>query len=477
MFPTTQQTHDTSIPKHIKLFTLLALIILIWHVKSLEVQAMTAFSSPQSSQASPKVVDAAQAVSSIDPRPGHPEAAITFSQAVTSTVDHTNSVEATETAPGTIICSPPADVETTSSQRSLFTSLLSQANRLTERFLPEALLKERVNILLLGSDERSTDSSGRTDAMVLVTIEPNSKTVGMLSIPRDLWVSIPGYGEKRINTAYRLGQVYDHPGGGAALAMQTVEANLGVAIDDYILLNFDGFTQIVDTLGGIDICVPKTIDAAAYYGYSAQYINRDEYYSFVPVSAIQGAETQPADGHRAANQAGVEPDKGYEFLYIEAGQHTLDGDTALRYARSRASITADFARIQQQQAVLLAIRAKALQLGVIPKLPEMWESMSGLVETNLQLTRIMQLAALAHDIPADQIRSEVIGQELTIDYRTSDGARVLLPKRAEIMALVTELFGVAQPTAPLTQAEIEVGLTEAPQPPAAAQAQTVAWQP
>ena len=96
--------------------------------------------------------------------------------------------------------------------------------------------------------------------MILVTVDPNTKTAGMLSIPRDLWVSIPGYDEDRINKAYFLAQRDNYPGSGPALAMRTVQYNLGVPVHFYAQIDFEGFRQIVDTLGGIDIYVPETID-------------------------------------------------------------------------------------------------------------------------------------------------------------------------------------------------------------------------
>jgi len=149
--------------------------------------------------------------------------------------------------------------------------------------------------------------------------QPLQGSVGMLSIPRDLWVTIPGYGENRINTAHYLGDKNGYPGGGPALAMKTVQYNLGVPVHFYVRVDFDGFRRIVDTLGGIDIEIPQTINDPKY---------PDENY-------------------------------GYDPFYIEAGLQHLDGDTALKYARTRATAGADFARARRQQQVLFAIREKA----------------------------------------------------------------------------------------------------------------------
>ncbi len=346
------------------------------------------------------------------------------------------------------VCPPLEDVELTRGQNLLINGLFNTAAGVAGTFSPRSALTERVNILLLGSDSRSDEKNGRTDTLILATIDPAAKTAGMLSIPRDLWVSIPGYGEDRINAAYRLGQIQEHPGGGIALVKETIEANLGVPIHHYVLVDFEGFQQIIETLGGLDICIPETIDAATYYGYPAQAISKEGYYSFVPASLVETAENNPT-----ANLETTEQEKGYQFLYIEAGQHSLDGYTTLRYARSRASATADFARVKRQQAVLLAIRDKALRLGIIPKLPQLWQTMNQTVETDLQLADLLQLSRLAYKIPLVDIQTEAIGIAQTTGHRTSSGAQVLLPRWPEIQGLIAKIFGDSRPATPLAETE------------------------
>ena len=272
--------------------------------------------------------------------------------------------------------------------------------------LPDYEHKERVNILLLGIDKRPDELVSRTDTMILVTVDPNAKTAGMLSIPRDLWVSVPGYDEDRINKAYYFGDQFKYPGGGPALAMKTVQYNLGIPVHFYAQIDFQGFRDIIDTLEGVDINVPATIDDPKY------------------------------------------PDSnyGYDPFYIEAGQHTLDGYDTLRYARTRATGGADFDRAKRQQQVLLAVRDKALQLGIIPKIPELWNTMSGTVETDLQLVDILELAQLADEISPEDIRTAVIGREYTVDYVVPDtGAQVLLPLREKIGTIIDEMFIETEP--------------------------------
>jgi LCP family protein required for cell wall assembly len=331
----------------------------------------------------------------------------------------------------------------------LVRELLNRASFLTARFLPNPEVQERMTILLLGSDNWTNEKYGHTDTLILVTIDPEAETAAMLSIPRDLWVTIPGYGENRINQAYRLGEMKKHPGGGAALLRETITANLGIPVNFHVMVDFDGFKRIIDTLGGIDVCVQQTIDAATYNGYVPDGINPDGYYSYAMLSPEQ------AGANIFQKSLGFDEKEGYKFFYIQAGPHTLNGDTALLYARTRATVTADFARARRQQEVLLAIRRKALQIGIIPKLPELWSTVGEIIKTDLQLADALRLARLAYTIDLDDIRTEAIGIEQTTDHTTSSGAQVLLPDREKIKLLVDDLFGSSKPTALPTYAEQE----------------------
>jgi LCP family protein required for cell wall assembly len=364
-----------------------------------------------------------------------------------------------ETSPqAEVTCPAWGETEATAESSSIAGGLLNSAAGMAMTLLPESTLSGRINILLLGSDSLAGDHYGHTDTMILATVDPISKTAGLLSIPRDLWVSIPGYGENRINQAYRLGVLNQHPGGGPGLVKETIEANLGVPVHHYVRIDFDGFKQLIDTLGGVEVCVPETIDAAAYYGYVPQFIDKANYYSYIPAEPVATglADETVTTTNSLSQTTALDLENGYRFLYIEAGWHTLDGTSALRYARSRASITADFARVQRQQAVLLAMRKKALQINALPKIPDLWGAMSHIIETDLQLGDILQLARLAYEITPAQIQAGAISHDQTQGHRTSTGASVLLPKRAEIKLLVDQIFGSSNPTAPMTQAELEV---------------------
>jgi LCP family protein required for cell wall assembly len=264
---------------------------------------------------------------------------------------------------------------------------------------------ERVNILLLGIDQRCDETGPtRTDSMMVVTIDPVGKSAAALSIPRDLWVEVPGFGVDRINSAHYIGELNEYPGGGPVLATETVAATLGVPIDYYVTVNFDAFVEVVDLIGGISITVPETIDDPKY------------------------------------------PDRcyGYDPFHIEAGMYQMDGETALKYARTRATFGGDVDRAARQQQVVLAVRDKVLSLNMIPQLLgqslELWQTFQDNVQTNLSLDQAIQLALLVPDIPRESIVTAVIDYNYVFNETTPDGQQVLVPNRERIRQLRDQLF-------------------------------------
>jgi LCP family protein required for cell wall assembly len=289
---------------------------------------------------------------------------------------------------------------------------------------------ERVNVLLLGIDERSNEEGPwRTDTMMILTIDPLNRTGGMLSVPRDLWVEIPTHGLDRINNANFYGDAYDYPGGGPALAMRTVQYNLGVPIHYYARVNFNAFVEIVNALGGIDVYVEEEIDDPSY------------------------PSSNPADPY------------GYEHLYIPAGMIHMDGELALKYARTRHSAGGDFDRAARQQQVMQAILNKVTQFDLLPQLvPQavpLWQTLSDSVQTDLTLDQIIGLAVLATQIPPDSIRSAVIsGPPYTQFYETPEGYQVLVPVRDEIRELVDYVFTINPVIAGEGEEDTEARLAE-----------------
>jgi LCP family protein required for cell wall assembly len=271
--------------------------------------------------------------------------------------------------------------------------------------LPRWEGSDRVNVLVMGIDQRENEQGPwRTDTMMVLTIDPVTMSAGMLSIPRDLWVPIPGYEEARINQAHFLGEVYDYPGGGPALAVKTTQYNLGVHIHHYARVNFSAFEEMIDLIGGIEICVEEEIDDPLY-----------------PDGAY-----------------------GYDPLYIAAGCQTLDGEMALKYARTRHSAGGDFDRAERQQQVLMAVFDKVTQLDMLPQVapraPELWKTMQGSVVTDLTLDQIIALARLASEVDAENIRYGVIDENYTQFWTTPDGQQVLVPLRDNMRELRDYIF-------------------------------------
>ncbi|MFQ5400064.1 MAG: LCP family protein [Anaerolineae bacterium] len=264
---------------------------------------------------------------------------------------------------------------------------------------------ERVSILLLGIDQRCDEEGPtHTDSMMVLTVDPVGLSAAALSLPRDLWVKIPGFEPNRINQAYYLGQVYEYPGGGPALAMETVETTLGVTLDYYVSINFDAFIEVVDLIGGIEVNVPENISDPTY------------------------------------------PDRcyGYDPFYITAGTHALDGETALKYARTRATFGGDVDRAGRQQAVILAVRDRIMDPNRFPKLiaqaPGLWQAFQDNVSTNMPLNDALRLAVLLQDIPRSSIQTAVINYEYVYNETTPDGRQVLVPDREKIRELRDKLF-------------------------------------
>ena len=278
--------------------------------------------------------------------------------------------------------------------------------------LPVWKSPERVNILVMGIDQREYEEGPwRTDTMMVMTIDPVSMTGGMLSIPRDLWVPIPGYEEGRINTAHYLGEAYDYPGGGPALAVKTVQYNIGVPIHYHARVNFTAFEQVVDSIGGIDVHVEEEIDDPTFPDMKSA---------------------------------------GYDPLYVPAGWQHFDGEMALKYARTRHTAGGDFDRAKRQQQVIRAIFKQVTQLDQLPKLarqaPELWKALQGAVVTDLTLDQIIALAQLASEVDPDSIRYGVIDEHYTQFKETPDGQQVLIPLRGHIRKLRDYIFTIDAPS-------------------------------
>ena len=282
---------------------------------------------------------------------------------------------------------------------------------------------DRINILLLGLDFRdwqSGDGPPRTDTMMLVTIDPIAETAGMLSIPRDLWVEIPGFEHNRINTAYFLGEANRLPGGGPGLAMATVENLLGVEVKYYALLEFSTFERMIDEIGGIDVLVPERMK----------------------ISPI-----------------------GEQSYWLDAKPHHLDGPATLAYARARKTDGGDFDRADRQQQVIMAVRDTIFELDSMPtllaKAPILYQELASGIHTNLSFDEMVSLGLLAMKVNPSEVEKGVIAPpEMVLLETHFDGAQVLKPIPDKMRALRDEIFTGTGAIAPTVQ---DIQATEAAQ--------------
>ncbi|NNJ08910.1 LCP family protein [Chloroflexales bacterium ZM16-3] len=243
-----------------------------------------------------------------------------------------------------------------------------------------SLRQATLNILLLGTDARPSDTEPtRTDAIVVVRLDRDSGRVSMLSIPRDLWVSYPSGGEGRINAAFAVGEKKYGPGGGAALAKSTVGKLLGVQVDQFVLINFQGFKTLIDRLDGITVDVPDPITDPAY----------------------------PTDDYRTIS------------VSFSVGPQQMDGEHALIYARTRHA-DSDFGRNQRQQLVLMAIFNRIRERGLLQQLTSLDDytgALRGYVQTDMSRTTMLALAGFARNIHVEDVLRYAIDSTTIVDLR------------------------------------------------------------
>ena len=287
----------------------------------------------------------------------------------------------------------------------------------------------RINVLLIGLDYRdwlAGEGAPRSDTMIVLTIDPLTKTAGMMSIPRDMWVNIPGFGYSRINTAYSSGEGSKLPGGGPELARKTVEQFLGVPIQYYAQVDFNTFAQFIDEIGGIDIF---------------------------------------NDENLRLDQVGSGKDK---IKLTCCGMRHLRGEVALAYARFRKDKEGDIARAKRQQKVILAIREKVLSPENFPvligKAQTFYEQFSAGIRTNMPFDIAVRLGVLAKDIPVESIKNGVIDYTMvTLDNVTLGGqnAAIMKPLPDKIRELRDQIFTSGGALSPLAAQNDPLALMQA----------------
>lgn len=263
----------------------------------------------------------------------------------------------------------------------------------------------RLNILVLGLDRRPgepEDTPSRSDTMFIASIDKAEGRLQMLAIPRDLWSEIP-YGNKpgdwaqaKINAAYSYGQFYKYPGGGAAAAVAAVQHDFNITIDHYVVIDWVGFVQLIDAIGGIDLDVP------------------------VEVSDF-GTDTLDM----------------YRNNTISAGLQHMDGQQALGYSRVR--VDGDLKRIERQQLVIKAVAGRSVSFGYVAKIPELWDAYRQALRTDIDNALIPGFALLARQLNLDAIETFTLGPA-TYPGIAEDGQLILLPNKDEVYAIIDRFF-------------------------------------
>ncbi|MEM5774911.1 MAG: LCP family protein [Anaerolineaceae bacterium] len=282
----------------------------------------------------------------------------------------------------------PTATPTTTTQA---TSTPTPEPSLTPSLTPTPSIPEdQVNIMIFGNDYRP-GLGGRTDTMILVSINTDSKVVNAISFPRDLYVEIPGRNKDRLNTAF--------PYGGFELFQQTMQLNFNITPDYYVMTDFTGFTNIINSLGGIDV----------YASYQL---------------------TDSCDLPQASNGK----------CTVGPGTVHMDGGTALWYVRSRYTSN-DFDRNRRQQEVLMAVLRRVISWDVITNASSLYNSYRGSVRTDLPLDEFLRLVPVSIYMSQDgHLNRYAIDSSYVSNYRTETGAAVLLPNMEKINALINQVI-------------------------------------
>jgi LCP family protein required for cell wall assembly len=258
-----------------------------------------------------------------------------------------------------------------------------------------------INFLLLGADTTNANNSGRTDVLTIVSVNRTAGTVSMLSLPRDLYVYIPGYQVQRINVAYGWGETNLGEGSGPQLLMDTIRYNLGIEIDHYARVDFDGFRTIINDLGGVEISVDCAIEDWR----------------------LREPELDPT------------VEDNWEMYTLPVGVHLMDGDLALWYARSRRT-SSDFDRGRRHQALLRAVWRRIQGLNLVDQLSDIWPQVLETVETDITLEDMLGLAPLALSLNSSHVASYVFRPNNEVSFwRSPEGSSVLAPNRSAIAEL------------------------------------------
>lgn len=275
------------------------------------------------------------------------------------------------------------------------------------------LKEDRINILALGIGGENHPGPFLTDTIILISIKPKDKQVAMISIPRDLYLNTQNFGGAKINALYGLGEAQGKNQGGE-LIKRAIAETFGLNIHYYARIDFSGFIELIDALGGVDIYVDQAF---------------------------------------ADNQF---PDNNFktQTISFEAGKHHFDGSTALKYARSRHGSNgegSDFARAKRQQKIILSLKDKMLELGLLlrpDKINKIIQILGSSIATDMEIWELLKLSKLASGISNDNIIQKVLDDSPNGELRPItgiDGAFLLIPKnKQKLESIAQNIFQITK---------------------------------
>ena len=268
-----------------------------------------------------------------------------------------------------------------------------------------------VNIAILGSDQEvAGDNTIRTDTMIIVSINRDTGTVSMLSLPRDLFVYIPSLGMQRLTVAFGRGENYGWTGGGFGLFRDTMIYNFGINVHFYAKVDITGLEGIINLLGGVNVAVDCAIQ---------------DYYPIKPIEELDLTK---------------DIYENYQLRTMNVGYYHLNGFDAQWYARSRKN-SSDFDRGRRQQQLLRGIFRQALNQGQLGNLPTLWNQGMELVETDMTLNQALTLVPIALTLNDSQIESfTFIPTYHTQSWTTPDGSNVQLPIYETLIPLLEDFY-------------------------------------
>ena len=285
---------------------------------------------------------------------------------------------------------------------------------------------DRINILLLGMGGEGHDGAYLTDTIILASFQPSTKQVALISIPRDLVAPVSNW--QKVNSLNAYAEKADPGSGGEATAQAFTEL-LQIPVDYYIRVDFNGFSNIIDELGGIEVNVENSLDDYSY--------------------PIMGQEDNPNYYSR------------FEYLHIEKGLQTMNGSLALKYARSRHALSSegsDFARARRQQLILEAVKNKLLSSKTLlnpAMITKLVNEFSQNISTNFNAWEVLRFWEMFKDVDRSKIINKVLSDApdgLLVSGEGENGAYILTPRSgnfSEVRNLVKNIFA-ASPSGTIT---------------------------